>query len=192
MRAYDLIRMLSADGRTTGLGEAFAHYGRISKMLHLLQFIADEGYRRMIGTQLNVQEARHRLAQKIAFGNRGQLPQRYREGLEDQLGSLGLALNAVIWWNSLYLDAAVKHLREQGFPVTDEMCARLSPIQYDHINFLGRYAFSRADVAGVCGPSTTASTRAPERRFRALVRRPRGHELGEVRVRRASARTLRA
>ncbi|MGN9787952.1 Tn3 family transposase [Nonomuraea sp. ZG12] len=147
VRAYDLIRMLSADGRTTGLGEAFAHYGRISKTLHLLQFIADEGYRRMIGTQLNVQEARHRLARKIAFGNRGQLRQRYREGLEDQLGSLGLALNVVIWWNSLYLDAAVKQLREQGFPVTDEMCARLSPIQYDHINFLGRYAFSRADVA---------------------------------------------
>jgi TnpA family transposase len=99
-----------------------------------------------------LQEARHRLARKIAFGNRGQLRQRYREGLEDQLGSLGLALNAVIWWNSLYLDAAVKHLREQGFPVTDEMCARLSPIQYDHINFLGRYAFSRADVAGGLRP----------------------------------------
>ncbi|MGW3347117.1 transposase [Nonomuraea rubra] len=152
VRAYDLIRMLSADGRTTGLGEAFAHYGHIFKTLHLLQFIADEGYRRMIGTQLNVHEARHRLARKIAFGNRGQLHQRYREGLEDQLGSLGLALNAVIWWNSLYLDAAVKHLREQGFPVTDEMCARLSPIQYDHINFLGRYAFSRADVAGGLRP----------------------------------------
>ncbi|MFF0312246.1 hypothetical protein ACFYSC_32820 [Streptosporangium sp. NPDC004379] len=35
---------------------------------------------------------------------------------------------------------------------TDEMCARLSPIQYDHINFLGRYAFSRADVAGGLRP----------------------------------------
>jgi hypothetical protein len=73
-----------------------------ARLAELLQFIADEGYRRMIGTQLNVQEARHRLARKIAFGNRGQLRQRYREGLEDQLGSLGLALNAVIWWNSLY------------------------------------------------------------------------------------------
>ncbi|MEU7002510.1 Tn3 family transposase [Nonomuraea sp. NPDC046570] len=92
--------------------------------------------------------ARHRLARKIAFGNRGQLRQRYREGLEDQLGSLGLALNAVIWWNSLYIDAAVERLREQGFPVTEEMCARLSPIAYEHINFLGRYAFTRAEVAG--------------------------------------------
>ncbi|MBT2407338.1 MULTISPECIES: Tn3 family transposase [unclassified Streptomyces] len=28
---------------------------------------------------------------------------------------------------------------------TDDMCARLSPIAYEHINFLGRYAFTRAD-----------------------------------------------
>ncbi|GAA1003343.1 hypothetical protein Aple_003330 [Acrocarpospora pleiomorpha] len=148
VRAYDLIRMLSADGRATGLGEAFMHYGRIFKTLHLLQFLHDEGYRRMIGAQLNVQEARHRLARKIAFGNRGQLRQRYREeGMEDQLGALGLTLNAVVWWNSLYIDAAVARLREQGFPVTDEMCARLSPIAFDHINFLGRYAFTRADLA---------------------------------------------
>ncbi|MBA9005695.1 Tn3 family transposase [Thermomonospora cellulosilytica] len=146
VRAYDLIRMLSRDGRPTGLGDAFAHYGRIFKTLHLLQFISDDGYRRMIGTQLNVQEARHRLARRIAFGNRGQLRQRYREGMEDQIGSLGLALNAVVWWNSLYLDAAVKQLRTDGFPATDEMCARLSPICYDHINFLGRYAFTRAEL----------------------------------------------
>ncbi|GAA0838223.1 hypothetical protein GCM10009525_47670 [Streptosporangium amethystogenes subsp. fukuiense] len=87
VRAYDLIRMLSADGRPTGLGEAFVHYGRIFKTLHLLQFLHDEGYRRMIGAQLNVQEARHRLARKIAFGNRGQLRQRYREGWKTGLAA---------------------------------------------------------------------------------------------------------
>ncbi|GAB2859000.1 Tn3-like element Tn3 family transposase [Actinocorallia aurea] len=152
VRAYDLIRMLQRDGRPTGLGEAFAHYGRIFKTLHLLQFISDEGYRRMIGTQLNVQEARHRLARRIAFGQRGQLRQRYREGMEDQLGALGLALNAVVWWNTLYLDAAVKQIQADGFPVTGEMCARLSPIAFEHINFLGRYAFTRADATAGLRP----------------------------------------
>lgn len=106
----------------------------------------------MIGIQLNVQEARHRLARRIAFGNRGQLRQRYREGMEEQLGALGLALNSVVWWNSLYLDAAIKQIRADGFPATDEMCARLSPIAYEHINFLGRYAFTRAEVAAGLGP----------------------------------------
>jgi TnpA family transposase len=39
VRAYNLIRMMSVGGRTTGLGEAFAHYGRIFKTIHLLHFL---------------------------------------------------------------------------------------------------------------------------------------------------------
>ncbi|MGV4926349.1 hypothetical protein [Streptomyces sp. HJ7] len=34
--------------------------------------------------------------------------------MEDQLGALGLALNAVVWWNRLYTDAAVKKLEAGG------------------------------------------------------------------------------
>ncbi|WP_052852705.1 Tn3 family transposase [Streptomyces avicenniae] len=108
VRGHDLIRMLSRDGKPTGLGDAFAHYGRIFKTPHLLQFVTDEGYRRMIGARLNVTEARHRLARKIFFGQRGELRQHYREGMEDQLGALDLALNAVVLFNSLSIDAAVK------------------------------------------------------------------------------------
>ncbi|MFI6060370.1 Tn3 family transposase [Streptomyces sp. NPDC051286] len=127
VRGHDLIRMLSRDGRPTGLGDAFAHYGRIFKILHLLQFISDDGYRRMIGKQLNITEARHRLARRIFFGRRGELRQNYHEGMEDQLGALGLALNAVVLSSSLYLDRAAKQLAADGFPVTDDLLARLSP-----------------------------------------------------------------
>jgi hypothetical protein len=71
-----------------------------------------------------------------------------REGMEDQLGALGLALNAVVLFNTLYIDTAVKRLAADGFPVTDDLLARLSPIQFDHINFLGRYAFTRTPAPG--------------------------------------------
>jgi len=148
VRGYDLIRMLSRDGKPTGLGDAFAHYGRVFKTLHLLQFVSDEGYRRLIGAQLNVTEARHRIARKIFFGQRGELRQHYREGMEDQLGARGLALNAVVLFNTLYIDAAVKQLAADDFPVTDDLVARLSPLQYDHINFLGRYAFTKPPAPG--------------------------------------------
>ncbi|MFF2548066.1 Tn3 family transposase [Kitasatospora sp. NPDC058063] len=36
---------------------------------------------------------------------------------------------------SLYLDRATKQLAADGFPVTDDLLARLSPLQFDHINF---------------------------------------------------------
>ncbi|MER6917039.1 Tn3 family transposase [Streptomyces sp. NPDC000594] len=61
----------------------------------------------------------------------------------------GLALSAVVLWNSLYLDRAAKHLAADGFPVTDDLLAHLSPPQFDHINFLGRYAFFRPAGAGL-------------------------------------------
>lgn len=41
--------MLSRDGKPPGLGNAVAHYGRIFKTLYQLQFVSDDGYRRLIG-----------------------------------------------------------------------------------------------------------------------------------------------
>ncbi|WP_398909036.1 Tn3 family transposase [Streptomyces sp. Ag109_G2-6] len=52
-------------------------------------------------------------------------------------------------FNSLHIDAAVKQLAADGFPVTDELLARLSPLQYDHVNFLGCYAFTRPAAPGL-------------------------------------------
>ncbi len=60
VRAYDLMRMLSRDGRTSRLGQALTEYGRIAKTLHLLRFIdVDDTYRRQNSAQHNIQEGRH-------------------------------------------------------------------------------------------------------------------------------------
>ncbi|WP_174546731.1 Tn3 family transposase [Nocardiopsis dassonvillei] len=99
-----------------------------------------------------VSESRHALARKICFGNRGELRQRYRQGLEDRLGAPGLVLNAVVGWNPLYIDAAVTRLRSGGFPATEEMCARLSPLGFDHINFLGSSTFPTDPAVEVLRP----------------------------------------
>ena len=42
-----------------------------------------------------------------------ELRQAYREGQEDQLGSLGLVLNIIVLWNTIYMDAAIQVLRGQ-------------------------------------------------------------------------------
>jgi TnpA family transposase len=149
VRAYDLIRMISRDGRPTGLGEAFAHYGRIFKTLHLLQVLHDESYRRMIGSQLNLHESRHALARRIRFGHHGQLREHYRQGMEDQLSALGLALNATVLWNTMYIDNAVAQRKAAGRPIPDELLAGLSPLICDHINFHGRYPFTRPELDGL-------------------------------------------
>jgi len=40
------------------------------------------------------------------------------------------------------MDAALAQLRAEGFNVRDEDVARLSPLAHEHINMLGRYAFT--------------------------------------------------
>ena len=152
VRAHDVIRMISRDGNPTPLGDAIAHYGRIGKSLHILRVVDDETYRRQIKAQGNLQESRHALGRRVFHGSRGQLRQRYMTGMEDQLGVLGLLLNAIVLFNTRYLNAALDALRAQGYPVRDEDATRLSPFVGQHINVHGRYAFSLPDLGGGLRP----------------------------------------
>lgn len=140
-----LMRTLQTNDRPTRLARALEALGRIIKTLYLLAYINDETYRRRILIQLNRGEGRHQLARVVFHGKRGELRQHYREGQEDQLGALGLVVNAIILWNTVYMDAALGQLRAEGFDVRDEDVARLSPLGFDHINMLGRYAFTLPD-----------------------------------------------
>ena len=54
-------------------------------------------------------------------------------------------VNVIVLWNTIYMDAALNQLRAEGFDVRAEDVARLSPLGFDHINMLGRYAFILPD-----------------------------------------------
>ena len=54
-------------------------------------------------------------------------------------------MNALILWNTRYMDAALNHLRSQGFEPKPEDLARLSPLRSRHFNVLGRYHFTVSD-----------------------------------------------
>jgi TnpA family transposase len=140
--ATELTRGLQGGGRPSTLGRAIGELGRVAKTLYLLNYLDDESYRRRILTQLNRGESRHSVARAIFHGQRGELRQRYREGQEDQLGALGLVVNAVLLWNTRYLDAALGQIRTSGGLVQPEDVERLSPLLLDHINVLGRYEFA--------------------------------------------------
>lgn len=90
--------------------------------------------------------SRHSLGRAGFYGKRGELRQRYREGQEDQLGALGLVVNMIVLWNTIYTEAALEQLRKEGFPIREEDEARLSPLIHDHINLLGRYSFAMPDI----------------------------------------------
>ena len=145
MRASELMRTLQRGGHVSALAKAIGELGRIAKTLYLLAYIDDESYRRRILNQINRGEGRHALARAVFFGKKGELRQKYREGQEDQLGALGLVVNMIVLWNTLYMSRALDDLRASGHAVRVEDVARLSPLFHDHINVLGRYRFALPD-----------------------------------------------
>ena len=144
VKASELITSFLRSSKPSMVARALMELGRAAKTLHMLTYIDDENYRRHILTALNRGESRHAVARETFHGRRGEMRKPYREGQEDQLGALGLVVNAIVLWNTIYMEEALKYLQQRGFEAKEEDTARLSPLLYEHINFLGRYYFNLA------------------------------------------------
>jgi len=143
--AAGIMRTLQVGERPTGLAQAFAEFGRIDKTLHSLTTLDDKDKRRTTLTQLNRTEDRHSVARAVFYAKRGELRQHYREGQEDQLSALGLVVNMIVLWNTIYIEAALMQLQREGYSVSDDDKARLSPLIRDHINMMGQHSFAMPD-----------------------------------------------
>nr|WP_201778844.1 Tn3 family transposase [Streptomyces sp. 150FB] len=86
----------------------------------------DHAYRQQMNRQLTVRESRHKRAGDVRRGKRGTIHQAYRDGIEDQLGELRLALNAIVLWTTKCIDGATAQLRAEGHEIRDQDIARLS------------------------------------------------------------------
>ena len=52
-----------------------------------------------------------------------------------------LHTNAIIVWNTVYMQSAIDSLVKEGYPVKEEDLAHLSPARHEHINRYGQYRF---------------------------------------------------
>ncbi|AOR81350.1 hypothetical protein NSE01_37840 [Novosphingobium sediminis] len=84
----------------------------------------------IVNTECHVPKTFSDLAKIAAWGRLG------------QLGALGLVVNLVVLWNTIYMDAAINQLVTEGYDAKPEDVARLSPLGFGHVNMLGRYAFT--------------------------------------------------
>ena len=63
------------------------------------------------------------------------------EAQTNQALCLNVVTNAVIIWNTVYMQAALDQLRGEGCRVHEEDLAHLSPARFEHINPYGKYSF---------------------------------------------------
>ena len=59
-----------------------------------------------------------------------------------QMLGLGLLTNAVIVWNTRYMQAIIDQLKTEGHVIQDSDLVHISPCRFDHINKYGKYSFN--------------------------------------------------
>nr|WP_158288185.1 Tn3 family transposase [Streptomyces sp. ICBB 8177] len=69
-----------------------------------------------------------------------------------------MALNAIVSWSTMYIEAAVTQLRTEVHDVRNEVAARISPLKHRHLNPLGPYSFT----AGVPAADVLRPLRDPD------------------------------
>src|SRR5262245_23192533 len=111
-----LVQKLQAHPQQNALARALQQYGRLARMLHILQWYAYLEDRCRFLRQLNKGKALHSLRAALVIANKGQLRQR-REALAHQALCLNLVTNAVIVWNTVYMAVVVEQLDQQDSPV---------------------------------------------------------------------------
>ena len=83
----------------------------------------------------------HALRDFLFLGDKGVIRRRQYEAQTNQAMGLNVVTNAVIIWNTVYMQAALEQLRAEGYPVHEEDLAHLLPARFEHINPFGKYYF---------------------------------------------------
>lgn len=105
--------------------------GRAVRTAYIPGYLVDEGRRRRTQRQLNKGESLHALRRRLFFAHQGHVRRRHHHDQTEQALCLTLVTNAVVLWNSLYLDEVLAQLRSEGYLVDDEAVSHLSPALID-------------------------------------------------------------
>jgi TnpA family transposase len=136
-----IVQKLQAFPRKHPLMRSLQEYGKLIKTIHILRWYCDPLKRRKMGRQLNKGEALHSLRGHLFFANQAQLRSQQDEQLLHQVGCLNLVINAIIIWNTVYIDKVVQQMRNDGCEITDEDLQSIWPTRQKHLNVYGAYLY---------------------------------------------------
>ena len=116
-------------------------YDSILKSIYLLDFIDDEIMRSQIRKALNRVESYHQLRKAIAKVHSGKF--RGQTILENEVWNQcsRLLANSIILYNAIILDKLLAECIAQGNIEGINYLNSISPVRWEHINFIGEYVF---------------------------------------------------
>lgn len=143
--ASTFISKLLAYPRQHKLTQMLVEYGRLIRSTFIPFYLDDQANRRRILVQLNKGEEVHGLREFLFFDNKGQIRKQQPDDLVNLAGCLNLVSNAVIVWNTVYMQAAIEELKERGHSINEADFVHLSPVRFKHINRYGKFRFDVGD-----------------------------------------------
>lgn len=123
------------------IGHAFRIMGQIERTIFLLQYYADSVLRKRIQIGLNKGERLNQLARVVFFGKEGGFRVRNPEAQLQRASALNIILNAIITWNTVYLQRCINELKRNKIHFNSKHLKHISPLNWQHILFLGTYSF---------------------------------------------------
>jgi TnpA family transposase len=146
-----IISKLQAHPRQNSLTKALAEYGCLIKTRFIMQYLMDEGIRKNVHRQLNKGEALHAVRRFLLFANEGKIRRSQDDAQTNQAGCLNVATNAIVAWNTVYMQAVIDQLKAEGYDVQDDDLKHISPARHEHINPYGKYEFNVETVLAMKG-----------------------------------------
>ena len=89
--------------------------------------------------------ASNALRRAVFFHRQGEIRDRTFENQSFRASGLSLITAAIVHWNMVYLDRAVRQLRAQGGIVPDDLLAHVAPLGWEHIGLTGDYVWTEPD-----------------------------------------------
>jgi TnpA family transposase len=134
-----ILRKLGSYPRQNSLAAALREIGRIERTLFTLEWLQNPDLRRRVQVGLNKGEAKNALARAVFFNRLGEMRDRTFENQRYRASGLNLVVAAIILWNTVYLERAIRLLQQKGRSISDELLVHLSPLGWEHINLTGDY-----------------------------------------------------
>jgi TnpA family transposase len=142
-----LLRRLSTYSRRNNFYKAFREVGRVIRTVQLLRFLSDPQLRRRTTAETNKVESYNRFSSWCRFGNAGVIADNDPDEQEKILKFSTLLTNAVIFHTTLDMMTAIRELVAEGWEITMEDLAVLSPYLTARIQRFGVYATDEVALA---------------------------------------------
>jgi TnpA family transposase len=138
-----MLRKLGSYPRQNGLAAALRELGRIERTLFILDWLQSVELRRRTQAGLNKGEACNALARAIFLHRLGEIRDRSFEQQRYRASGLNLVVAAIVLWNTVYLERAVRTLKHHNHLVDEGLLQHMSPLGWGHINLTGDYVWRR-------------------------------------------------